>query len=154
MQKQLTVWYFKPYTVFGMAVPVDRIGSKKEGVAQMARVFRVFPVELRPGVTVEEFERFLKDVWVEVLPVPGVRSYVLKGDRGVEAGRYHMVVECDRAETRDLYWPTLQEESDLWKQLSEKGLSTPEAIRAEDQWTALVTPEWAEHFTDWVLVAE
>lgn len=121
----------------------------------MARLFRIYDVEFRPGVTVEEFERFLKEVWVEVLVVPGVRSYVLKGDRGVEAGRYRLVIECDRVETRDLYWPTGDEESDLWKQLSAKSLSTPEAIRAEDHWATLVDEEGENYvFTDWQLIAE
>lgn len=100
-------------------------------------------------------ERFLKEDWVEVFTsAPGVRSYVVKGNRGVEVGRYLLVIEFDRVATRDLYWPTATEESDIWKQVSTKGLSRPEAIRAEDRWAALVPPEWIEDYTDWELVAE
>ena len=64
------------------------------------------------------------------------------------------MIECDRVNTRDLYWPTGTVESDLWKQLSAEGLATPESIRAEDRWATLVVPEWAENYTDWELIAE
>ena len=114
----------------------------------MARLFRVFPVKLRPGVTADEFERFLKEDWVEVFSsAPGVRSYVLKGNQGVEVGRYRLVIEFDRVETRDLYWPPGAVESEVWKQVSAKGMSAPEAIRAEDRWAALVPPDWVEDYT-------
>ena len=83
-----------------------------------------------------------------------MRSYVVKENRGVAVGRYLLVIEFDRVATRDLYWPTATEESDIWKQVSAKGLSRPEAIRAEDRWAALVPPEWIEDYTDWELVAE
>jgi hypothetical protein len=121
----------------------------------MAQVFRMFAVRLRPEVSTDEFERFLNEDWVEVLSsAPGVRSYVLKATRGTEAGRYLLVIECDRVATRDLYWPTATSESDVWKQVSASGLSRPEAIRAEDRWASLVVPNWADEYTDWELVAQ
>jgi hypothetical protein len=53
----------------------------------------MFPVRLRPEVTTDDFERFLKEDWVEVLTAPGAKSYVLKGNRGAEVGQYIMVIE-------------------------------------------------------------
>lgn len=124
-------------------------------VRGQGRIFRMWPVKLRPGVTTDEFERFLKEDWVEVLwSAPGVRSYVLKGNQGTEVGHYLIVTEFDRVHTRDLYFPPGSVESDLWKQLSAEGLATPESIRAETRWAELVVPEWAEDYTDWELVAE
>jgi hypothetical protein len=120
----------------------------------MGRVFKVFPVTLRPGVTVDEFERFLAEVWVEVMLAPGVKSYVLKGNRGVEVGRYRMVIEFDRVETRDLYYTPEGDDTELLKQLAAQGFSAPEAIRSEERWAELVTPDWAQDYTDWELVAE
>jgi hypothetical protein len=115
---------------------------------------RMFPVKLRPGVTPDQFERFLEEDWVEVFSsTPGVRSYVLKGILGAEVGRYLLVVEFDRVETRDLYWPP-SGESELYKQVSAKGMSAPESIRAEERWATLVPPDYVEGFTDWELVAE
>ncbi|HEY1293515.1 MAG TPA: hypothetical protein VGJ60_10565 [Chloroflexota bacterium] len=53
----------------------------------MAQLFRIFPVTLRPDVHPDDFERFLKEDWVEVFSTaPGVRSYVLKATRGVQVG--------------------------------------------------------------------
>ena len=65
-----------------------------------------------------------------------------------------VVIECDRVETRDLYWPPGAVESEVWKQVSAKGMSAPEAIRAEERWAELVPPDWVEDYTDWELVAE
>jgi hypothetical protein len=115
----------------------------------------MWPVKLRPGVTSDEFEQYLKEDWVEVLwSAPGVKSYVLKANRGIDVGRYVIVAEYDRVHTRDLYYPSGNEESDLWKQLSAQGLATPESTRAEARWAELVVPEWADWDTDWELVAE
>jgi hypothetical protein len=115
----------------------------------------MWPVKLRPGVTTDEFEQFLREDWVEVLwSAPGVRSYVLKGNRGTEVGRYLIVSEFDRVHTRDLYSASGTVESDLWKQLSAEGLATSESIRAEARWAELVVPDWADDHTDWELVAE
>src|SRR6185503_1770542 len=106
----------------------------------MAELFRMYPVTLRPEVTAEDFERFLKEDWVEVFATaPGVRSYVLKATRGTQPGRYLMVIETDRVATRDLYWPD-GSPSDVWTQVSASGLTRPEAIRAEERWATLVDP--------------
>jgi hypothetical protein len=114
----------------------------------------MWPVKLRPGVTVEQFERFLKEDWVEVFSsTPGMSSYVLKGIDGAEVGHYLLVVEFDRVETRDLYVPP-SGETELYKQVSAKGMSAPESVRAEERWASLVVPEWVEGGTAWELVAQ
>jgi hypothetical protein len=114
----------------------------------------MFPVTLRPGVTVEEFEPFLEEEWVETMLEPGARSYVLKGVQGVEVGRYQLVIEFDRVETRNFYWPPGGPASELFNQLNAKAMSIPECKQAEDHWDILVSPEWANDWADWELVAE
>jgi hypothetical protein len=111
-------------------------------------------VQLRPEVTVADFEKFLNEEWVETMLEPGAKSYVLKGVQGREVGRYQLVIEFDRIETRDLYWPPGAPATELYNQLEAKSMSIPENKKAEDHWAALVTPDWGENWTEWELVAE
>ena len=121
---------------------------------RVGKVLKMFPVRLRPEVTVEQFEQFLKEDWVEVFSsTPGMISYVLKGIDGAEKGHYLLVIEYDRLETRDLY-QSPGGETALYKQVSAKGMSAPESVRAEERWALLAVPDWSEGSTDWELVAQ
>ena len=64
------------------------------------------------------------------------------------------MIEFDRVETRNLYWPPSGEDTELYKQVSAKGMGAPESVRAEERWATLVVAEYVEGFTDWELVAE
>lgn len=67
----------------------------------MAKIFSVVPLELRPGVTGEDFVKF----WLEEYAPLGQRldwkSYVLKADRGERAGQYAVIWEMPSLESRD-----------------------------------------------------
>jgi hypothetical protein len=59
----------------------------------MPKLFGLHEIELQPGVEPDEFERFFAE---EVAPspmVPGLKVYLLKGDRGERAGRYLVLLE-------------------------------------------------------------
>ena len=81
----------------------------------MAKVFGVTPLELRPGVSGEDFVRF----WIEEYAQFGLRvgwtSHVLKADRGERAGKYAVIWEIPSVESRDRVSPTPD-------QVSEEGL--------------------------------
>jgi hypothetical protein len=123
----------------------------------MARLFGVHLVELREGVSAADFEHFLRTEWKSA-PIPGIKTYFVKGDRGEQVGRYLVgtylyVSECDEA-TRDRYWPSAGPEgaSAEWQALQETVLNSPEQRRIRDKLAslALVT----ENYTDWVIVAQ
>ena len=71
----------------------------------MAKVFGVTPLELRPGVSGEEFVKF----WIEEFAPLGLRvgwtSHVLKADQGERAGKYAVIWEIPSVESRDRVFP-------------------------------------------------
>ena len=81
----------------------------------MAKVFGVTPIELRPGVSGEDFVKF----WIEEYAPLGVRvgwtSHVLKADRGERAGKYAVIWELPSVESRYRVCPARG-------QISEEGL--------------------------------
>jgi hypothetical protein len=70
----------------------------------MARVVGLHEIELRPEADPVEFER----VAAEVVSLPmfeGWTTRLLKGERGVRAGKYLLVFEIVDTEARDRYFP-------------------------------------------------
>jgi hypothetical protein len=69
----------------------------------MAKVFGVTPLELRPGVSGKDFEKF----WIEEFAPLGLRfgwiSHILKADQGERAGKYAVIWEIASVEGRDRY---------------------------------------------------
>jgi hypothetical protein len=74
-----------------------------KGVIVMAKVFGVTPLELHPGVSGKDFEKF----WMEEYAPLGLRlgwiSHVLKADRGERTGKYAVIWEIASVEERDRY---------------------------------------------------
>ena len=70
----------------------------------MAGVFAIHDLELKPGVTEEELQKFSEE-FVVIYRVPGQEIHLLKGDRGERAGKYALLVEFDSVETRERYFP-------------------------------------------------
>lgn len=70
-------------------------------------VVAVRELELKPGVDIAEFERFVTGTynpgWEGALT--GARGYIAKADRGVHKGRYAFVLVFDSAKTRDAIFP-------------------------------------------------
>jgi hypothetical protein len=72
----------------------------------MAKVLGVHEIELRPGISGEDFERFFQEK-VASMPLPaGWRQYLLKGNRGDRMGKYLLIIEADSVEVRDRIAPT------------------------------------------------
>ena len=72
----------------------------------MAKVFEMHMIGLRPGVKGEDFEQFFREKAAPFPPFPGVKWYVLKGDRGDREGKYLVMAEFESVEARDRFSPT------------------------------------------------
>lgn len=122
----------------------------------MARIMSYHEFELLPGVTEEQFERFIKDEYVPLLShgrgLPGWKVYFLKGNRGVRDGKYAVVWEIDSKENRDHYFPRKNGPSPEWHQAVEQ-LSQAQKTAFFDKYGTFATPS-GETFTDYEVIAE
>ncbi len=84
------------------------------------RVIALREATLKPGVRGEDFERFFADS--EAGPInrhiPGMRAYLLKGERGTRVGGYVTVYEFDSLGRRNEYFPRADTTSIRWQQLA------------------------------------
>ena len=73
-------------------------------VAVEALVIR--PITLEEGVGPEAFEEFVKEYSsaLEGL-IPGVKLLIMKGDRGLNKGKYIYLIDYDSVSTRNFYFP-------------------------------------------------
>ena len=100
----------------------------------MAKVYGLHTLELRQGVTDDDFERFVASNVAQWPELPGWRMTLLKGDRGDQVGQYLSLVEIDSVEARDRVSPG-------------GGLEDTEEGR---QWLAVVGPlleQWGQFVT-------
>ena len=100
----------------------------------MGKVYGLHTLQLRPGVTGDDFERFVANNIEQWPTIPGWRIALLKGDRGDQVGQYLSLVELDSIEARDRVSPT-------------GGMDQTEEGR---QWLAAVGPlmeQWREYVT-------
>jgi hypothetical protein len=76
-------------------------------------VYAMRELTLKPDADVAEFERFIREVYAPTVAaqVPGMRAYVIKGDRGEKKGRYILFWEISSAGVRDLYFPPGEEQA-------------------------------------------
>ena len=70
-------------------------------------IVAVRDVTLKDGVSAEAFERFAVEKFTPVFEhqVPGVKAFIMKGDRGDKKGSYSYVLIFDSANTRNFYYP-------------------------------------------------
>jgi hypothetical protein len=114
------------------------------------RLLSIHFLELKPGVTAEQFEAFLAQEFHNQQGLPGARNFILKCDRGDRVGSYALLMESD-VESRDRAFPS-------------PGVMSPETQQWADQLPASATEfdtrfyELAsgvgEHFSDYVVIAE
>ena len=72
----------------------------------MGKMFAIHELELRPGISGDDFERFMQEEGLKLLPpIAGQRTYLLKGDRGHRAGKYAFLIEFESTEARDRLFP-------------------------------------------------
>jgi hypothetical protein len=114
----------------------------------MSRVVGLHEIELRPGADPAEFER----VAAEVVSLPmfeGWTTRLLKGERGVRAGKYLLIFEIVNLEARDRYFPAEHQGSDEIDRFDE------ENRQAADAWKRLHALRTdIDVATDYVVVAE
>ena len=117
----------------------------------MARVFSMHEVELRPGAAANEFAGFVHEAIPILSLPPGMSISLLKGDRGVRAGKYLLLVEFDGVETRARLWPRPDEPSAEMQQ----ALASAAFQQFLGRWSTLATtiPGQGSVYTDYVVVA-
>ncbi|MET0828481.1 MAG: hypothetical protein ABWY26_03085 [Microbacterium sp.] len=76
----------------------------KKGNA-MGKIYGLHSLELRPGVTGEDFERFFTSTAEQMPLLPGWRIALVKGERGDQVGQYLALVEVDSIEARNRVSP-------------------------------------------------
>ena len=118
----------------------------------MAKVFSTHELELRPGVTAEEFERFLTTEYMAgAAPLSAGWSVAyMKGNRGERAGKYAVVYEVASVEERDRYFPQAGEPSAEYEQWSQQRTADQQAI--EEKLNSLATGH-GKIFTDYTVIA-
>ncbi len=71
----------------------------------MAKVFGIHELELRAGVTPEQFDQFVHDEVARAPAQPVWTIHVLKGDRGTRDGKFAVLIEIESVETRNRLFP-------------------------------------------------
>jgi len=67
-----------------------------------------------------DFERYFADSVAGPVNrhIPGLRAYLMKGERGARVGGYVIVYEFDRLERRNEYFPKPDSTTERWRQLA------------------------------------
>lgn len=78
-------------------------------------VFGIHHLALKPGVEPAEFERFAAEEWTPAFDelYPGVKTRIVKGERGRAPGTYLLVFEIGSLRVRDYYFPKPTEVSEV-----------------------------------------
>lgn len=114
----------------------------------MAKVLGIHEIDLRPGVTGEEFESFYREEAGGFWP-SGWKGYLLKGDRGEREGSYTLLIEIESPEARDRIAPAHRE---LSEEAQREGDAHKEVI---EKWKRLASfPAEDSVYTDYSVVAE
>ena len=114
----------------------------------MTKVFALHEVELRPGVSAEEFETFFATEIGSGPIYPGWWAQLLKADRGQRAGKYLVIFEIESVEVRDRYFPTAGERSEEAWQFTHQH---PEIAAMFEKWSTLTSPP-GEVYSDYIVV--
>ena len=117
----------------------------------MAKVFGIHEVELRPGVSEADFEKYVTEGLYAVPQYPGWTSYLLKGDRGVRTGKYLWIFEIESVEARDRFAPAPDVDSEVAQEFQRQH---PETITMFEKWATFTVPGTGPNhiFTDYVVV--
>src|SRR5450759_3262688 len=71
----------------------------------MAKVFSIHTMELREGVSEEDFEKLFLEKLVQTWSKTGCNGHILKGDRGQRKGKYVVILELPNVEMRNRIFP-------------------------------------------------
>ena len=103
-----------------LASGAPRFALAQGAAASTRRVVALREATLRSGVRGADFERYFADSVAGPMNrhIPGVRVYLMKGERGARVGGYVIVYEFDSLERRNEYAPKPDSASERLKQLS------------------------------------
>jgi hypothetical protein len=114
----------------------------------MPKVFGMHEIELRPGVTSEEYVHFYTK---ELAPLPelqGWKSYLLKADRGERAGKFLLLFEIESVDARDRYFPRPNTASEEVQQYLEQNPQAAAAWAKDDAFRS------ADRATDYIVIGD
>ena len=102
------------------AAPGLAIAQGQKPSAGAGRVLALRDATLKSGVKGADFERYFADSVADPVNrhIPGVRIYLMKGERGARVGGYVLVYEFDSLKRRNEYFPKPDSVSARWQQLA------------------------------------
>jgi hypothetical protein len=103
----------------------------------MAKVYGIHEVELCPGVTEQEFEKYVNEEVMRLSMYPGWKATLVKADRGAREGKYAFLFEIDSVEARDRFSPTPNGRSDEARAFDAEHAATEQPI--VDKWSRYMT---------------
>lgn len=86
----------------------------------MTKIYGMHEIELNPDVKEEDFEDFFR---AEVATAPTFAGWtlrLLKGDRGIRAGKYLVLIEIENEEARNRFAPVPNESNEETQRFSEE----------------------------------
>lgn len=105
-------------------------------------------VVLNEGVTMDECIEFYMQKYVPAYEkaFPGVKVFILEGDRGEEENNLGMIFFCESVKIRDEYWP----EKDVTSEKANAGLQEY-LMPLQEEFQKLVKSSTSGH-TDWKIL--
>ena len=113
----------------------------------MTRAFTFWTMELKQGVTEEEFEKFLNEEWPSFVHPPGRTGGWFKGIRGEREGKYLSYVEIEDYEAyRDRFYTSDGEPNEELKRHFETHPKNGELFEKFKE----LSDGWGEVFTEYL----
>lgn len=84
---------------------------------QASEYLRIHELELKSGVTPEQFEQFCANVWSKTAWLDGETCYVGKGLKGVREGKYAFIITVEDEATQAIHNGSAEEVSAAYDQL-------------------------------------
>lgn len=107
-----TVPIRKSLRPLALTLAVASLATLSPALAQSARdgtgeVIAIREIQLKAGADTAAFERFVITTYNPgwEAAVPGMKSYIAKGDRGVQKGSYALLLIFDSEKTRNAIFP-------------------------------------------------
>jgi hypothetical protein len=103
----------------------------------------VLSIKPNPDVTFNQYMDIFTNKWVPKFEesFPGLKLFVLKGDRGENENSFGLLIIFDSVETRDKYWPKMDEPSELAQQCFEKLTPINQELSKLGTWSSVRT-DW------------
>lgn len=105
-----------------------------------------YEISLKENVTPDQFEKYYNDKYIPALEesMPGVKLYLLKGERGEYEGKYGAVIYFKSLEERDMWIPEPGS-------MSEEGKKAMERLQPyTDKLNEMMTNK--SKYTDWIVL--